>query len=170
MERHAWRNPTVRSKETFPCLTVTFKIFSNSNSAKGGFVVVRTYDSHQSSLLWPAEQGDQIKSVLVAEATTAVVDDKGGTWQLLSDSFFLFFFLLFACCCFLRYWRLVVLTTELYRQLLSRCWFSLLMCVFRWMKRLISVVILAERRQISMDTNLISDQPYWWRFKECQMD
>ena len=123
------------------------------------FVVVRTYDSHQSCLLWSAEQGDQIKNVLVAEATTGVVDEKGRTWQLLSDSYCYFsLFLLFACCCFLRYWRLVVLTTELSRQLLSRCWFPLLLCVFLWVNRLISVVILAERGQISIHTNLFFDQ------------
>jgi len=111
-----------------------------------GFVVVRTYDSRQSCLLWSAEQGDQIKNVRVAEATTAVADDKGRTWQLLSVSYCYFFlFLLFACCCFLGYWRLVVLTTELSRQVLSRCWFPLLLCLFLWMNRLISVVILVER-------------------------
>ena len=45
---------------------------------------MRTYDSRQSCLLWSAEQGDQIKNVRVAEATTAAVDEKGRAWQLLS--------------------------------------------------------------------------------------
>ena len=93
--------------------------------------------------------------VLVAEATTAVVDDKGRTWQLLSNSYCYFLlYLLFACCCFLHYCRVVVLT-ELSRQLLSRCWFHVLLCVFLWMYRLISVVILVERGQVRNEHGVI---------------